>query len=256
MDELTTCIKQLREQIARIPKETNAYWESRLKILPKLDDPKENRNNKRRPELVLKSEMRLELGGPGTDSCGMVLYTSDRDMVLDGLLTVIGPDIPDVSSRETAYGQVILIAGAPLDKSMYYEIQKAIDLSCSIPGYMSKRNGVEIWDRVSEKAVKNGLDFSRVAGTLMQQIKDRLSEVAAVEILILTGHAEVVKPLQEIGKKAETSWKKLKKQLWSSRGLDLDACSPGGHCGACDDKETCDKIRQISKNYSETKQLI
>lgn len=253
MEGFATCIEEFRNQIDLILKDGKVHQEIQLRTDRKTNAPDEPGDKKRRPELVLKSEMQLELGGPETDACGMVLYTSDREKVRNGLVTVIGPDIQDAPQGRMAYGQVVLIEGKPLEKSMYYEIQKAINLSASIPGYMSKRNGMEVWDRISIKAVKRGLNFPQIAETLMDQIRTKLTEITAVEVFFIAGEADAVKQMQAIGEKAEAIWQQLKKQLWSSRGIDLEACSPGGHCGACDDKETCDKIRRISRDYTEMK---
>lgn len=253
MEGFATCIKEFRNQMGHILETGKDYREIQLGTDRETSAPDEPGGKKRRPELVLKSEMQLELGGPGTDACGMVLYTSEKEVVRDGLVTVIGPDIQDAPQGRMAYGQIILLEGESLEKSMYYEIQKAINLSASIPGYMSKRNGMEVWDRISVGAVKNGLSFPQIAEILMDQIRAKLPAVTAVEVFFIAGETDAVKQMQAIGEKAETAWQKLKKQLWSSRGIDLEACSPGGHCGVCDDKETCDKIRRISREYTEMK---
>ena len=202
--------------------------------------------------IVLKSDTFLELGNPAVGSHAMTLYTDNPSLINDGRITLIGPDIQEASSAVLPYGQVIMAGGEKLEDQDYNPLLLSQNVSDKIQGYMVKSTPENIWSRISYGAAHKGFNFDVLGTALLRKIKDELPKVQSVEILFVTSGKDDILVLNRVGVPVREAAQKIKKKIWKDRGVDISACRPGGHCGACENKSVCDNIRKIMSERRKT----
>jgi CO dehydrogenase/acetyl-CoA synthase beta subunit len=193
------------------------------------------------PFVVLNEDTAVELGSPLVGSTGMVLCTGDKDLVNDGRITLIGPDIPEMIGKSVPFGQVILIAGATLTDDDLPKIERTRDISGLLEGYMLRQAPKKIWSRVSKEAVRKGFNLATLGAALMRNYREKFS-VDAVEILFVTASREAIDALSVIGDKAHQHSLAVRKDVRQRSGL---LSCEGVDCNVCPDKLSCDTIRDI-----------
>ncbi len=218
-----------------------------LPIISKLDQiaPTSDQASAHRSGVVLKSDTHLELGSPACGSCAMILYDNQPTQQRDHRITLIGPDVGETSATSLPFGHIIIIRGVALTDEDYYEILQQRVLSFSLDGYMVKSTAEQIWSRVSHEAARKGFCFAALGSVLIQRIKNLQPKIKTVEIVFVTSSSEDVVKLGDIAQHAWETAEAIKKTIWQKRGIDILACAPGAHCGACDDEATCLEIKKI-----------
>ncbi|MFP4444904.1 MAG: hypothetical protein ACLFPD_01485, partial [Desulfosudaceae bacterium] len=58
--------------------------------------------------LVLSTDMAVELGSPRTASTAFLVWTEQADRLANGRLTLVGPDIPEESRALVPFGKAVL----------------------------------------------------------------------------------------------------------------------------------------------------
>jgi CO dehydrogenase/acetyl-CoA synthase beta subunit len=197
--------------------------------------------------LVLKSDTFVELGSPTAGSCAFALYTGDSSLVRDGRIRLVGPDIQESASGTLSFGQVILAAGRELDERDYRPLAESQYVGDRIEGFMVKSTPGRIWCRVSNDIARRGFDFGVLGKALIGIVKDQVPGAEAVDVLFVTSGREDVLRLGEIEARVGEVAREIKRRVWKEKGIDIDDCPLGGHCGSCKDKEVCDEVRKMTQ---------
>jgi CO dehydrogenase/acetyl-CoA synthase beta subunit len=195
-------------------------------------------------DLILRGDTFVELGSPDVGSASFLLWTDDPSLVKSGLITVIGPDIPESEGASLPFGQVIMVAGKKLSGDKHEIIDRTQYISDQIEGYMLKSMSRQMWSRISKDVAAKGFSFETLGRALMAIFKSSIPEVEAVELLFVTTSKEDLEPLQEMGKQIREISKNVTKDIWKSKGYDIE-CFSLVDCNACDNKEVCDEIKDI-----------
>ena len=198
--------------------------------------------------LVLKSDTFVELGSPVAGSCAFALYTNDPSLVRDGRVRLVGPDIPESGSGSISFGQVILAAGVGLDERDYRPLAESQYVGDRVEGFMVKSTPGRLWCRVSNDVAERGFDFQFLGFALIRLVKEQVPGSEAVEVIFVTSGKEDILKMDEIGVRVSSAARDIKMRVWKERGIDIDSCPLGSHCGACDDKKLCDGVRMIMRD--------
>ena len=185
----------------------------------------------------------------------MTLYTDSSELLRDGRIILIGPDVGESSSGQLPFGQVIMVGGEHLNDNDYHQLLQWQNVSDQIEGYMVKSILENIWSRISHTAAQKGFSFEILGAALMRRIKSEMPKVQSVEVLFVTSNKEDVLELNKIGKPVREAARNIKEKIWRDRGIDILACKPGGHCGSCDDKSICDDIKKIADQRSKNTEM-
>lgn len=197
--------------------------------------------------IVLKSRCAVELGGTLEGSCALTLSTSDVKLVHDGCVTIVGPDIPELTQDCVhPFAQVILVAGAGLTGEDHQGIEDCQDAKDWIDGYLVRGGAGELWTRISQDLFARGLSFAQLGSALGALIKERQPKASRVEIVFITSSKADVEQLCALRNTWKDASHSLRHDTWMGKGLDID-CPSGGHCGSCGDKEICDQVRKIQR---------
>ena len=196
--------------------------------------------------VVLKSRTAVELGGPGVGSCAMTMTTADTSLVVDGRVTLLGPDVPEMARGTVApFAQVVLAAGAGIEGASHQRVEDCQSVKDYVEGYFVRSAPGEVWSRVGDALYAKGFALDRLGAAIMQLVRSSHAGVEAVEVLFATSPEAVAALCALTGDWKEASHS-LRRDAWLGEGVDID-CPSGGHCGSCADKGTCDRVRQIAR---------
>ena len=202
--------------------------------------------------LVLRSDTFLELGNPEVGSASFLLWTNDTSLVKNGRITLIGPDIPESEGASLPFGQVIIVAGKKLSSDKHELVERTQYVSDQIEGYMLKSMPRQTWSRISKDAARKGFSFETLGKALIAIFKSSVPEVEAVEVVFVTTSKEDLQPLDEIGEQIREISKNTTKEIWKSKGYDIE-CFSLVDCDACEYRPVCDEIKDIVKVRKVTK---
>jgi CO dehydrogenase/acetyl-CoA synthase beta subunit len=83
---------------------------------------------------------------------GKMVFTDRPEIIRDGRITVIGPDIPDGGGMSLPFGQVLMIGGSELDDRDHEALKHAGNIGDQIQGYMVRSYTQSIWSRIDKDA--------------------------------------------------------------------------------------------------------
>jgi acetyl-CoA synthase len=223
-----------------------ASAEDLLKGLPVRVGPKAG------TDLILRGDTFVELGSPDVGSSSFLIWTDDPSLVKSGRIMVIGPDIPESEGASLPFGQVIIVSGKKLSSDKHEIIDRTQYISDQIEGYMLKSMSRQMWSRVSRSAAEKGFSFETLGRALMAIFKTAIPEVEAVELLFVTTSKEDLEPLQELGEQIREISKNVTKEIWKTKGYDIE-CFSTFDCKSCPDSAVCDEIKEMVNVRKQTK---
>jgi CO dehydrogenase/acetyl-CoA synthase beta subunit len=194
------------------------------------------------PPVILKEDTFIELGNPVNGSASMTLWTRQTELVQDGSITRIGPDLPEAEEQSLPFGQVILLGGRGLEEKDLAKLERASNLSSLLEGYMIRHVPRKLWSRVSRDAAAKGFCFETLGRALMAHYKTTFPLLEAVEILFVTSSKSDVEELEGIGLEAKGKSLSIRKLTRTEDGnYECDDLS----CDECPEKPACDTIREV-----------
>ncbi|MEW6188444.1 MAG: hypothetical protein AB1585_22225 [Thermodesulfobacteriota bacterium] len=202
------------------------------------------------PNILLKEETAVELGPPDRASFQTIFLVKKPDAVPDGLITIIGPDLPDAAGQSLPFGQVFLIGGEALVDAQIGKLERKQSISSRLPGYMVRLAAGRIWARVSKEALGKGFSFETLGRNLMAYYKQSFPEIESMGILFLTSSDEEVMDLRRLlvnkNITAAPPEKKAKKIFGCTYEID---------CQDCPNKPICDRIREMAVQFENRKPI-
>lgn len=189
--------------------------------------------------VVLSDEMAVELGNPQMNSVSCLIWTEKLDLVCDGKISLIGPDIKESKDKSLPFGKIVLMGVSGVDEESAYDRYKemeAVRYSLDLKGYMIRAVSQyqREWSRISREAVQGGFSFE-VLGAALRQEYLKKDYIHAVEILFVTSSAENVGELQEITKNVGRTISAMNKMLSE---IDPD-------CDECEYNDVCDEVDEL-----------
>ncbi len=199
-------------------------------------------------EIILKNDMAYELGGTMLPAVSMSAFTSE--IKFEDEVVVIGEDLSEIKS-DVPYARITILN---IDDSGWTDNQKAYSAMQRIDytryhvyphGFMMRISTSVSREpvRVSKEAIKAGMDFKSVGGTLIDAYH-RHMDVQSVRIIFIT---DVKFPYQKLSEYADTAGKITKSLNSIFNSLLMD-------CKSCSLKPVCDEVegmRELHKTYAE-----
>lgn len=197
-------------------------------------------------EFLMGKEVAFELGDRFKDSVVYNVQTSDKSLVGEDKIFLIGKGLQDIKEN-TNFSRVALFNIDDISdpnkayigvRKLNYERYKIIP-----EGYMVLSSSFENKEnvRVSKKAIKNGLTFETLGNLYINQYK-QLKGVNAVQIYFIVGDFDFVKDLIDVSKKVNEVTEAFDHIL---KNVILD-------CDVCPLKTICDDIEQLRLLHFET----
>ncbi|MCP4757730.1 MAG: hypothetical protein GY866_43280 [Proteobacteria bacterium] len=184
--------------------------------------------------IVFNEDTWLELGRPGTFSTAPALVTDSLDLVADGAITLIGPDISETRGS-LPFAQILLVASNELQDEDYRRIN-TFQYELELKGYMIKAipSSLTIWSRVSKESAREGFSFEILGRTIIDSYKAKFNN-PALEIVFVTSSREDVEELKDLHHKVTRIIKAMNKMI---EEMSFD-------CSSCEYLDVCGDIRQL-----------
>jgi acetyl-CoA decarbonylase/synthase, CODH/ACS complex subunit beta len=148
-------------------------------------------------ERVRKNDMQAEFGGPSEPEKCELVRVRPADMIADGEIAIIGPDISSMEvGKHYPLGILVEIAGLKVEPDLEGVIERRIhEYSNYIEGFMHLNQRYDIWIRLSKKSFKKGLNSFRFIGQVMLELfRNELPILEKIQITFITD-PEKLKPL-------------------------------------------------------------
>ena len=189
-------------------------------------------------EVILQRDTASELEGVGFN---LITTRSVNDEIV-----VIGDDIPVIDgNRKFARVCVIQVEETEEQQKAYNLIRKIEYTKYHVfpEGYMIRTTSRSHKEavRVSEKAVKNGIDFSKVGNLLINKYKEN-SAVKGVKVIFVTDENADYKAFEEIARKNNDITETLN-HVMNSVNFDCDTCKL---------KPICDEVEGMKELHFKT----
>jgi CO dehydrogenase/acetyl-CoA synthase beta subunit len=197
-----------------------------------------------RPPVVLGDVIAFELGNPAVPSCSMALW-GDSDAVVDGQITLVGPDFADVGQPLVPLAQVVIVAGEvedPIECSR--QLREAV-YGLRLQGLSTRHHpGTQrVWYRAGQEALSHGFDAAMLGSALLERCRE-LSFVERAEVLLVTASRQVVTGLLPTAELAADIGAALT-QMTEEMSFDCDTCDYTELCDQVDELKTLrDKLRR------------
>ncbi|RJP73742.1 MAG: hypothetical protein C4532_04035 [Candidatus Abyssobacteria bacterium SURF_17] len=202
----------------------------------------ENRGG-RNPQIILKEDTHIELGHPSAGSCSVALATCDSSLVVNGRVTLIGPDIPETEEKMLPFAQIAFACCRGDIAETSWEMDRILHVRAQTDGYMLRSVPNLIWARVSKEAARSGFSLRDLGARLIEALNSECAGVTASEVLFVTSSREDVSALDAI---VETARNKLRKlQTFERKADGTYECTTSLDCTECPEKPVCDTVRQV-----------
>jgi len=211
--------------------------------------------NSRHAGIILKEDTQVELGHPSAGSCAGTLATHRSDLVSDGCITLVGPDIPETREAVLPFAQIIIAAlTASVENTVTSQATIEIEDTASLmdrtahlyaqtEGYMIRSVPNLIWSRVSKEAYRSGFSLKQLGERLICAVKQKSPNIIACEIFFVTTSKEDVSRLDNILELARIKLRKLKTYEITADGE--FECTREEDCASCSEQVVCDNIRDV-----------
>ncbi len=201
--------------------------------LPDSDWPKES-------SLVLEEDAKLELGNPAVGSTSFILW-NETDKPVEDRMTLVGPDIQEMTTGSFPFRQIILVHGNFTDEyECYQEIKDAL-YETFLQGMMirSHPSRQSLWFRIDQEAYAKGLSLAHWGAALIERLKE-VQFVTGVELFFITSDQVDVEPIKDMAFEAGRIVGALMK-MGEEMDYDCDSCE---FWDVCKDVEELKRIRK------------
>ena len=145
-------------------------------------------------ERIRFKDTQVELGGERIDTKFELAKVRGLDEIEDGKITIIGPDIKDMSvGSSNPFGILVEVAGKQLEEGLEGVIERRIHAYCNyIEGLMHLNQRYDIWLRLNKKSFAKGFNSLTYVGKVMQRLfKSELPIIEKIQITFISDPARV-----------------------------------------------------------------
>ncbi|MFZ5595387.1 MAG: hypothetical protein ACOY31_00020 [Bacillota bacterium] len=191
--------------------------------------------------VVLIRDTGVELGNPEQESLSLVMWVNNPDLVRDGVISLIGPDLPESRGGSLPFGKVVIAGVCGFNGENSYERYREMDLlrfDVDLKGYMMRAVSQyrREWSRVSHEALDRGFSFDVLGGALIDRFREK-DYVKSVEVVFVTAGSEEVRKLRGVTEKAMKAVDALNRM---SVEMSFD-------CGDCEYNDVCSQVGDLRK---------
>lgn len=195
-------------------------------------------------EIILKEETKLELGGINKKSFSLVYPSNELDHIQDGIITLIGPEIKDISDPLIDFGIFILIGSKKINEKDFDALRHLSFISSGIEGFMIRTIPRRFWCRISENVIKK-FSFEFLGKAIIYLYKQKFKElITNMEVILINSYPDLIEDFIEVSsdirKYIASKWKD-KIEKWKKR---ID-CDYDWECDACPYYDICEEVKEV-----------
>jgi len=214
-----------------------ASGDLRIKAGTCLFDPERTWPRGRPGDIILSTDTAIELGHPQTESLAFLMWTDSPTRVVDGRITVVGPDLDGLAPGKAPFGKIVLAGVHGFTGDNAYDRFQELDMirfRLCLEGYMLRAVPQQNreWGRVSRQARMNGLSLRMIGNELIREYR-KLDYVDAAEVIFITSSPQDIRLFRPTGEKAARIIGAMNR-IFDDLEQDCDAC---GFRDVCDEVE-------------------
>ncbi|TFG16419.1 MAG: hypothetical protein EU531_06540 [Promethearchaeota archaeon] len=196
-------------------------------------------------EVILQEETGLELGGMNKESFLLIYPLKEKNLLHDGTITIIGPEINDIQQTSIDFGLLLLISIKDQSNQKLKQLNSFTFISNSIEGFSIRSVPRRFWSRVSTQQLKKGFNFQFLAQAILYLYRIKFSDIVeAMEIIMINSCPDIIKNFllvsSELTHKLKEKWLK-KLEDWKKR---ID-CEYEWGCEICPYQVECYEIKKV-----------
>jgi len=195
-------------------------------------------------EIILKEETKLELGGINKKSFSLIYPSNELDHIQDGTITLIGPEINEISDPSIDFGIFILIGSKKINEKDFDALRHLSFISSGIEGFMIRTIPRRFWCRINENIIKK-FSFEFLGKAIIYLYKQKFKElITTIEVILINSYPDLIDEFIEISSDIrnyiDSKWKD-KIEKWKKR---ID-CDYDWECDACPYYDTCEEVKEV-----------
>ena len=128
-------------------------------------------------EIILQDETKLELGGAYNKSFSLIYPLHVRDFIQNGKITLIGPEIKDISDSSVDFGIFMLIGFEKISQKDFDNLRHFNFVSNGIEGFMIRTIPRRFWCRINSDVV-NSFSFELLGNAIMYLYEQEYGHLA------------------------------------------------------------------------------
>lgn len=195
------------------------------------------------PSVVVGDDVGAELGNPGATSHSMVLTTAEKDLIEDGRVRCMGPDLDQAADGARPYAQVVMLSHNSDNPPDPFDLETTQYLPNRLPGFMARTVPGRLWVRFSKEALRKGFRLHTLGSALIAAFRMDFPAVTSAEVLLATSEVE---QLDQVAAEFKVLSGQHRKLVLVEDGIyDCEDLN----CDECDDKDVCDALRDITVRY-------
>jgi CO dehydrogenase/acetyl-CoA synthase beta subunit len=200
-------------------------------------------------EIILKEETKLELGGINKKSFSLIYPSNELEHIHDGIITLIGPEINEISDESIDFGIFILIGSKEIGEKDFDALRHLSFISSGIEGFMIRTIPRRFWCRISENVITK-FSFELLGKAIIYLYKQKFKElINTMEIIIINSYPDLIDGFIEVSSDIrnyiDSKWKD-KIEKWKKR---ID-CDYDWECDACPYYDTCEEVKEVLEERS------
>lgn len=196
-------------------------------------------------EVILQEETGLELGGMNRKSFLLIYPMKEKNLLQDGNITLIGPEIKFIQQKSIDFGILLLIRIKDESNQKLKQLNSFTFISNSIEGFSIRSIPRRFWSRISTEVLNKGFSFQILANAILYLYRKRFADlIEAMEIILINSHPDMIEKFlitcSELTSKLKEKWLK-KLDDWKKR---ID-CDYDWGCEICPYQVECYEIKQV-----------
>jgi CO dehydrogenase/acetyl-CoA synthase beta subunit len=199
-------------------------------------------------EIILQEETQLELGGVNKKSFSLIYPISELESlnhINNRRITLIGPEIKEISSESIDFGMFISIGGKGISENDWTSLKQFNFISDSIEGFSIRSVPRRFWCRINSKVIQNNFSFKFLGNAIFYLYSQKFKNlIETIEIMFIVSYPDLIdqfiETTSEISSYLNTKWKS-KVDDWKKR---VD-CDYDWACDLCPYREECYSVKQV-----------
>ncbi len=160
-------------------------------------------------------------------------------------ITLIGPEIKEISTPSVDFGMFILIGGKRISENDWTSLRQFNFISNGIEGFSIRSVPRRFWCRINSKIIKNNFSFEILGNAIFYLYTQKFKNlIENIEILFIVSYPNLIdqfiKTTSDISADINKKWKS-KIDKWK-KNID---CDYDWGCEICPYREECYNIKEV-----------
>lgn len=199
-------------------------------------------------DIILQEETKLELGGINRKSFSLVYPISNsnfKEYLKNGTITLIGPEIKDISESSVDFGMIIFIGGKESTEKNLDSLKQYNFISNGIEGFLIRSIPRKFWCRISSNIIQKNFSFQFLGNAILYLYEQKFQNlIESMEIIFINSYPDIIddfiRIISKIREQINKRWIE-KIENWKKR---ID-CEYDWGCEICPYQEECYDIKQV-----------